>query len=435
MIESPNMVESQSEPDPEPSLWRNSDYVGWWTGNTISALGTSVSAIAYPMLVLSLTGSVAKAGFIGSANLIGILVTTLWGGALADRVSRRAILVLGPLAQALVLGGVALLIRSGHTDLPLLAVAAALSGLCAGVVLGASTPALARIVPMERLPAANGQAMTRDLAAQLLGAPLGGALFALARSVPFLADGISFVFAALGALHIRTPLGPDRVDQRQRASMLRDVGEGIGFVRDQPFLRFVVVMASVLNMINQAFLLLLIGLVVYRGGSPGMVGVCVAMTVVGGLIGSLFASRVVARVPARAVLCGGIAIFTIAVVAIAVVPAAWQIAAVVCVAEVATVPANVVLQSYVMRIVPDQLLGRVAAVNRFGAYALEWAGPLVAGLLTVLFGVSGGMLGLLIVLVPLVVALALAPALRVLATPLAEVPALAVSDGEAEAAA
>lgn len=414
----------------EPPLWRNFDYVGWWTGNTISALGTSVSAIAYPLLVLSQTGSVAKAGLIGSANLIGILVTTLWGGVLADRASRRAILVAGPLVQAVVLGSVAALVVSGHTELPVLVASALLSGLCSGVVLGASTPALARIVPAERLPAANGQAMARDMAAQLLGSPLGGLLFAAAAWVPFLSDGVSFVFAALGALNIRTPLGPDRTQAQPRTSMTQDAGEGIRFVRNQPFLRFVVVMASVLNMINQAFVLLLIGIVVHRGGNSATVGICVAMTVAGGLIGSLFAAKVTAHVPARAVLCGGISIFTASVVAIALVPATWQIAAVVCVAEVATVPANVVLQSYVIRMVPDQLLGRVAAVNRFGAYSLEWAGPLLAGLLTLLFGASGGMLSLLIVLAPLTAALAVARALNVLSTPLKEVTPLAVRGAE-----
>jgi len=45
-----------------PSLWRNTDYIGWWTGNSISALGSSVSGIAYPLLVLYTTGSVGKAG-------------------------------------------------------------------------------------------------------------------------------------------------------------------------------------------------------------------------------------------------------------------------------------------------------------------------------------------------------------------------------------
>ena len=87
------------EPKPRPLLLTR-DYAGWWSGNTISALGTSVSSIAFPLLVLYGTGSVAKAGVITAASMIGTLATTLLGGALADRVSRKAILVIGPVIKA-----------------------------------------------------------------------------------------------------------------------------------------------------------------------------------------------------------------------------------------------------------------------------------------------------------------------------------------------
>ncbi|WP_377267929.1 MFS transporter [Peterkaempfera sp. SMS 1(5)a] len=410
-----------SESTSPPSLWRNGDYVGWWTGNTLSALGTGVSAIAFPLLVLASTGSVSKAGLIGSANLLGVLVTALWGGALADRVSRRAILVAGPLAQGAVLAAVTVLARTDHPSLALLIAASLLSGLLSGVVLGAGTPALARIVPKEQLATANGQAMSRDMLAQLLGAPLGGLLFGVARWLPFGADALSFVFAALGALNIRRPLGPDRDAMAPRTSVFTDIAAGIRFVRVQPFVRFVVVMASVMNMVAQAFLLLLIALVAHRGGGSAAVGLVSATTVAGGFVGSLFAPAVARHFPPRLLLCGAVWVFTVGLAVTALVPQVWEIGLVVCLAQVATVPVNVVLMTYLMRLVPDGMLGRVAAVNRFGAYALEWCGPLLAGLFVAVFGVPGGMLALLIIMVPMAVALMVAPALNVLSTPAEEV--------------
>ncbi|MEV6247786.1 MFS transporter [Streptomyces sp. NPDC051742] len=406
---------------PVVSLWRNTDYLGWWTGNTLSAVGTSVSSIAYPLLALSLTGSVTKAGFIGSANLIGVLVTTLWGGALADRVSRRAILVAGPLVQAAVLTAVGLSVHNGRISIPLLAVTALVSGLCSGVILGASTPSLRRIVPKEQLATANGQAMSRDMAAQLVGPPLGGVLFGLGRSIPFFADALSFVFAALGALNIRRPLGPDRAPDGPRTTMLQDVGQGIGFVRRHPFLRFVVVMASLLNMIDQAFLLLLIAVVAHRGGGPTEIGLVSGAAVAGALVGAVFASSVMKRVSARPLLCVSVWLLTGSFALTAVVPEVWQIGVVVCLAGLTAVPVNVILQTYVMQLVPDELLGRVAAVNRFGAYSLEWAGPMLAGGLVFVFGVAGGVLALLVLLVPLGVTVTASRSLDILATPVNEV--------------
>lgn len=416
----PRTAPSEDGKTPPPSLWRNSDYVGWWVGNTVSALGTSVSAIAYTLLVLSLTGSVAQAGLIGSANLIGILVTTLWGGVLADRTSRRMILVLVPLIQGMIMGGVAVLTAAHEAHVPLLLVASLLSGLSSGVVLGSSTPALRRIVPREQLPTANGQAMGRDMAAQLLGSSLGGMLFAVARWIPFGADALSFLVAALGALHIRRPLGPER-DEQRKAPLMRDVAAGLNFVRTQPFLRFVVMLASLLNMIGQAFMLLLIALARHRGADSTTIGLVISMTVAGGLAGSFLAPAIVKRFDARTVLYLAIWPFTAAIAVVAVVPRPWEMMVVVFLAEIAAVPVNVVVQSYVVRVVPDSLLGRVAAVNRFGAYGLEWLGPLLAGLFAGLFGPSGGMLALVMILAPLAVSLHFAQGLTILETPLDQV--------------
>ncbi|MGC4987350.1 MFS transporter [Streptomyces sp. DT193] len=415
------LEEAKAQDSQQKSLWRSRDYVGWWTGNTVSALGTSVTAIAFPLFVMYDTGSVTQAGLIGSANLVGVLVTTLWGGALADRISRRAILVVGPLAQALVLSAVTVLVYTGYAHAVLLAVAALLSGFGAGIVLGASTPALRRIVPKEQLPAANGQAMARDMTAQLVGAPLGGFLFSVARWLPFGADAVSYVFASLGALLIRRPLGPDRrTEDRQYSSVPQDIAAGVRFVRHQPFLRFVVVLASVLNMVAQAFALLLIALVKHRGGSPAAVGAVSAMTMAGGVAGSFLAPILARRMGPRAMLYAAVWTFTAAFAATAAAPRLWQIAVVVCLAHLVVVPINVVLQSYVIQLVPDGILGRVAAVNRFGAYALEWAGPLLAGLLAMAFGVPGGVAALMVVMLPVALSLHFSRALDVLDTPLTD---------------
>jgi MFS family permease len=417
--------EPETAPRP-PSLWSNSDYLGWWTGNTASAFGTSVSAIAFPLLVLYTTGSVAKAGSLTAAGLVGALATTLWGGALADRVSRKAILVLGPLVQGLALAVVAVLVDTGHAQLPLLVAAAFVSGLAAGVTAGAANPALRRIVPKEQLATATGQEMGRDLAAELLGTPVGGMLFSVARWFPFAGDAVSFVCASVGAALIRRPLGPDRSAEDERSTVRADIAEGVRLVRGQPFLRFTVVWGALLNTVAQAFALLFIALIRYRGGGPTTVGLVSSMALIGGVAGSIIGPLVASRVRAKLVLYGAAWAFTGTLVLVASVPSPWEIGAVTVVAMLTMVPLNVVLQSYLVRIVPDEFSGRVSAVSRFGLQLLEWTGPLLAGLLVTLFGVPGGVLALLIPLVPLTLALHLTRSLAVLDTPLDDVQELPV---------
>jgi len=405
---------------PVPSLWRERDYVGWWSGNTVSALGTSVSAIAFPLLVLFATGSVAKAGAISAANLLGVLVTTLIGGALADRFSRKAILVTGPLVQGGALGAVAVAVKAGHTPIAFLAAAAAVSGLAAGIITGAQTPALRRIVPREQLALATGQAMGRDMAAELLGTPLGGFLFSIARWLPFAGDAVSFAFASLGAAFIRRPLGPDRTAADRAGGIGRDIADGIGFVRREPFLRFTVLWGAALNTVGQAFTLLFIALIRHRGGGPTEIGLISSLALIGGLAGAVVGPAVARKVRARIVMYASAWSFTGALALAAAVPRPWEIGLVLMLGMMAMVPLNIVLQAWLVHVVPDELSGRVAAVGRFGTQGLEWTGPLLAGLLVALFGVPGAVVALAVPTAGLAVALHLTRALRILDRPMSE---------------
>lgn len=430
---------SSGDGSPEPPsalapLWRNRDYMSWWTSETVSAVGTSMSTIAFPLVVLYTSGSVVHAGLIAAAQMLGLLLTTLWGGVLADRVSRKALMVGGPLAQAVAMAVAAVAVHGHHTAVPLLAAIALAGGLSAGVAKGATTPALRRIVPKEQVGQATGQEMGRDMAAELIGAPLGGALFSVARWFPFAVDSVSFVFASLGAALIRRPLGPDRAVKGaaagERPGVLDDIKAGLRFVRQQPFLRFTVVWASLLNVLAQAFVLLFIALVRHRGGGPTAVGVVNSTALIGGVAGAVLAPVLLAKARATTVLRAGIWGFAASFALVAVVPRWWEIGLVLAVAMLAMVPLNVVIESYVVRLVPDALSGRVAAVNRFGAQALAWTGPLLTGGLVDAFGAPGASLVLGALTIPLALAVHLTGSLAVLDRPVDQAEELRAPEGQ-----
>jgi MFS family permease len=416
------------EPKPRPLLLTR-DYAGWWSGNTISALGTSISSIAFPLLVLYSTGSVAKAGVISAASMIGTLATTLWGGALADRASRKAILIVGPVVQAAALGTVALLARSGRVPLFMLAAMACVSGLASGVTLGAQGPAMRRIVPRAQLATATSQMFGRDMAAEVVGSPLGGFLFSVARWLPFGADAVSFLFASLGAALIRRPLGPDRRSAEQQTTMIADIREGIGFVRRQPFLRFVVIFGSLINVLGAAWSLAFIAVLKYRGATPTEIGLAMSVALVGGIAGAVAAPVVLRRVPARLVLYVTVWLFALSTAGGAIAPRLWEIAVALLVGMIGLAPLNVVIEAYAVRLTPDALMGRASAVSRFGGMSLQWTGPLLAGLLADLLGPPGGALVLAVALVPFGVSLYLAKSLRVLDQSLDEVTEFPVPQG------
>src|SRR5437588_7690938 len=82
-------------------LWRNRDYLLLWTGQTISNVGSSVSALAFPLLVLLVTPSAAQAGIVGALNALPRVFFTLLAGLLLDRWHRKRVMLSCDFGRAL----------------------------------------------------------------------------------------------------------------------------------------------------------------------------------------------------------------------------------------------------------------------------------------------------------------------------------------------
>jgi MFS family permease len=96
------MVEERVRP-----LWRNRDFLLLWSGQAISTVGTRISSLAYPLLVLAVTGSPAQAGLVGFAQTLPFLVWYLPAGALVDRWNRKWVMLVADAGRAAALGSVA----------------------------------------------------------------------------------------------------------------------------------------------------------------------------------------------------------------------------------------------------------------------------------------------------------------------------------------
>ena len=228
------------EPGPGPgpggseALWRNRNYAGWWISSLVSSLGSAMSQLAYPLLMLFASGSVARAGLVGAFLNIGGLSTTLAGGVFADRFSRRALIISCDLIQAVAVSTVVVAIAYGNINVVHICGVALIQGMANGISGASMTPALKRIVREEPFPALSASKQGRDMIARLAGPSLGGALFSMARWLPFLGDSVSFVISAAGVAAIRKPLGPDLADREGHVSALGSVREGFEYIRTRP---------------------------------------------------------------------------------------------------------------------------------------------------------------------------------------------------------
>src|ERR1700730_15056764 len=85
------------------SLWRNRDFLLLWGGQVVSAIGSQVSLLAFPWLILAITGSPAQAGVIAAIRTLPYILFGLPAGALVDRWNRKQVMILCDVGRALAL--------------------------------------------------------------------------------------------------------------------------------------------------------------------------------------------------------------------------------------------------------------------------------------------------------------------------------------------
>lgn len=213
------MRSTEDSPDAAPSalppLWRNRDFMLLWTGETVSQLGSSMSFFVFPLIGYAVTGSTTQAALSGSAFALGMVASRLPAGVLVDRWNRRAVLLGSNVSEAVLYASVAIALVIGHLSIVHLVAVALLTGVAASLFGPAETAALRRVVTTQQLPTAFSQNQARRYVGSLVGPPLGGLLYAVSRSIPFVVDAVTYAASSVAIACIRTPLpAPERPDTR-----------------------------------------------------------------------------------------------------------------------------------------------------------------------------------------------------------------------------
>ncbi|MGW6917724.1 MFS transporter [Kitasatospora sp. NPDC054939] len=401
-------------PTPAPAavpLRRNRDFLLLWTGVGASLLGSRAAAVSYGLLVLAHTGSGARAGLVTSAALLPSLLVQLPAGALVDRWDRRRLMIGCDLGRAAALATVVLAVAAGHVWLPQLIAVAFVEGSLALVHQLAERGAVRNVVPEEQLGAALSQNEARGRAAGLLGGPLGSVLFALGRSWPFLFAVVSHLVSLAGLLMIRTSL------QEQRPAGPRRLGaelkEGIAWVRGQRFLRIALATVAGANVLFQVLILTVpFILVKEEGRSPGTVGVVLAVSGVGGMLGALSARWWMPRLSLRAVLIGSTVLWALLMPVMALARDPFTLGALFAAMNYVGGVLNVLAAVYQIRITPDALQGRAGATAGLLVSGASTAGALLGGFLLDALGSGRVALAAGLAMAVIAAAAALAPTVR-----------------------
>lgn len=367
-----------------PPLWRNRDFQLLWTGQAISVLGSRISQVAYPLLVLAMTHSPAAAGIVGFLATVPYILFQLPAGAVADRVNRRRMMILCDAGRLAALASIPVAAMFGVLTLAQVAVAAFVEGVLFVFFRLGESSAIRILVHPDQHPAALAQNEARVRAAGMFGSPIAGLLFALGRTLPFLADALTYLASLLTLLLIRSPFNEARDGVHPPA--LTGIGEGFAWLWRHQYVLAVNLAASATNALFQVLVLVVIVAEQGRGASPAVIGLVLGGFGLGGVAGSLAGAGIARRLGANRVVLLTLWVWPLLTPLAAVVGAPAPLAAVLAGLSFLGAAWNIAGNTIYFRLIPDRLMGRVTSVGSLTAYGALPIGSLLGGVLVQAFG-------------------------------------------------
>jgi MFS family permease len=331
-------------------------------GNFVSGMGTQASLVALPYQLYVQTKSPLLTGLLGAAELIPLMTMALVGGALADKVDRRRLLLVDQVALVLVAGALCAAALAGEPPVWLLYVLGALLAGFGAVQNVARSAIIPNLVRPELLRSALAVNYGLYQLTMVVGPGLGGLLISAGGvQLAYGVDALSCGAMVLGVIAISAQ-PPKRDEDAPELNIRRSIAEGLRFVRRSKALigSFAIDLnAMAFGMPRALFPVLAVS--VYHAGASGT-GLLYAAVSAGATVAALTTGwlehvRRLGLIVIGAVVAWGLAIFFAALV-----PSLWFAAAMLALAgaadSVSAVCRNVINQS----LTPDALRGRMSSI-------------------------------------------------------------------------
>lgn len=283
-------------------LRRNRAFNLLWIGQVASSTGAQVSGIALPLLVLATTGSPAKAGIVSFARTIPILLFVLPIGALADRVNRKRLMLAADIIRGLLVLSVAVALATRSLTFAQLVGVAFASGVAWIAFWVCENSALRHVVPEAQLSEAVARNQARTYGTQVAGPPLGGWLYGVAHSLPFLFDAISYAVSLISLALIRGGFSQER--QEARRSLRVEIVEGLSWLWHDGFLRTTSLLVTGSDFVLNALFLVILVDARRQGAAPSAIGLMFGIVGACGVLGAIAAPRLAQHLTLRTVVIG-----------------------------------------------------------------------------------------------------------------------------------
>jgi predicted MFS family arabinose efflux permease len=361
------------------SLWRNRDFVLLQSGQTISTLGSSISGLAFLFLVLALTHSPVQAGLITSVRALPFLLLALPAGAWADRWNRKTVIILCDTGRALSLTSIPVALAIGHLTVVQLYFNALIEGTLLTLFNIALTASIPRIVAQHQLTEATAVNFVTGQTVSLIGPPVGTFLYGVALAIPFLADAVSYLVSAFSMFWITSEFQQPRSSPARH--LRQEIVEGISWIWKQAILRYQVIAGCGLNLVLATNVLIVTLLAKQQHAAPVAIGLIFAIGGIGGVVGSLLATRVQEWLSFGQVMIGMFWMLALLWPLYAIAPNAVVLGGITAGLFSVESIGSIVNIGYRLAITPDKFQGRVNGIHRLGNALGRLVGPVLAGVL------------------------------------------------------
>ena len=355
-----------------------------FSGQALSFLGDGMVGVALAFAVLDLTGSAADLGYVLAARMLPLMGVVLLGGVVADRLSRRAVMVAADVARFGSQAILAALLLAGHASVWQIALLQVVHGAASGFFYPASTAYVPMAVTAERLQQANSLLGLVKSAGNIAGPALAGILVVAASPGWAIAvDAATFGLSATFLVAMRVP----RQAPLPSRSFTQDLREGWGEFRSRTWLWVIVLAASLVNLLYATVTVLGPKVAEDDLGGAGAWALIVTLSGVGSVAGGLVALRLRSDRPLF-VGSAALACFCLTPFALALVLPVWAIVLTGFLAGAGVSLFVALWETTLQRHVPAASLSRVSAYDAFGSLTLYPLGLALAGPVAAVLGTS-----------------------------------------------
>ena len=350
-------------------------------GSSISMLGSRISTVAFPMLVLDLNNSPFIAGLVTCGVVLPSMLMYLPAGALVDAWNPWRVMLISEITRGFVVAAVvSLLVMShGHANIYLLLFFMITEEILEIFWMLADRRLMSHLMELERKRIDTGQASieARSHTTVLAGRPIGPWLFAMNELYPFLADALSFVFSVVFLFLVggrRVPKVPPR-----KRDLWGEIADGFGWLRENAGAGIVMGLMSFTTLVAQALIIMFLAQAHDRRLSTAAIGVVLAASGAGGAIGVAVgrkSPRWLKQYWLQIQLC--VWSVALALLAIAGTHFFWCIAVVMLILGITGSISNIEFGAYLVRKAGDKL-ARVTSIGQVMVIGACGIGPFIGG--------------------------------------------------------